>query len=83
MARASTRGRSARGIGGSVGNYVNNTPGWVRLRYNGTSFQGFYSQDGLNWVSLGSTAFSIPTTYMIGPAMTAGMLWIARKLGPN
>jgi len=50
----------------SVG--VTNTMHWVKLARNGSTFTGYYSVDGTNWTSLGTTTISMGTANYMGLA---------------
>ncbi len=44
---------------------------WVKLARSGTNFTGSYSNDGLNWTSLGTINITMPGTALAGLAVTA------------
>jgi titin len=46
-------------------------PHWVRLVRNGTTFTGYHSSDGSNWVQVGSDTITMASTFRIGIALTA------------
>jgi hypothetical protein len=46
-------------------------PYWVRLVRSGTTFTGYKSSDGSNWVQVGSDTISMASTFRVGLAVTA------------
>ena len=46
-------------------------PYWVRLVRNGTTFTGYRSNNGSNWVEVGSETFTMTSMFRVGLALTA------------
>lgn len=46
-------------------------PHWVRLVRNGTTFTGYRSSDGTNWIEVGSDTVTMASTFRVGVAVTA------------
>jgi hypothetical protein len=44
---------------------------WIRFKRTGDTFSGFRSSDGINWIQLGQTNQSYPSTVFVGLATTA------------
>ncbi len=44
---------------------------WLKLVRQGQIFNGYYSSDGVNWTSLGSYTVGMPTTALVGLAVTS------------
>ena len=51
------------GVGGAI---------WVKVARSGTSFSGYYSTDGINWIQIGSAVtIAMPTTIRAGLAVVS------------
>lgn len=50
---------------------LSNNPGWLQVRRTGTSFVGYYSNNGSNWVALDSVEICMPDKLFVGFALTS------------
>jgi regulation of enolase protein 1 (concanavalin A-like superfamily) len=48
-----------------------NAPAWVKLTRSGTTFTGYYSLDGINWIEVGSQSVTMSTSALTGLAVCA------------
>jgi regulation of enolase protein 1 (concanavalin A-like superfamily) len=46
-------------------------PQWVRVTRSGNTLTGYYSTNGTNWTSLGSTSIALPTRVYVGLAVSS------------
>ena len=46
-------------------------PGWVRVVRSGSTFSGYQSADGVNWVLVGTETISMPAAVYVGLAVTS------------
>ena len=46
-------------------------PGWVRVVRSGSTFSGYHSSDGVNWVLVGTETISMPAAVYVGLAVTS------------
>jgi regulation of enolase protein 1 (concanavalin A-like superfamily) len=67
----SARARSATGTLASGQFPVNYPYTWLRLQRDGDVFRGFASYDGQLWYPLGSATVSLPTTILLGMAVSS------------
>jgi len=66
-ARAATSGTTTT----TVLNNAQSVPSWLKLVRSGTTFTGYTSTDGTNWVASGTTAIGMATTAYAGFAVTS------------
>ena len=46
-------------------------PVWLRLVHSGSSFAGYESSDGINWVLVGNVQITMPSSYYVGFAVSS------------
>ena len=64
--------RTTTGSNLSLVNISGNPPEWVKVVRIGSTFSGYYSNDGANWTQIGSTiSYAAPATMLAGLASTS------------
>jgi hypothetical protein len=72
FARLGTRANAGDTMGFTLGNAYTWVPAWFRISRVGNVFTAYESSDGLNWFTVGSATIAMPTTYVLGMAISSG-----------